>query len=113
MISFWESFRWSFCSSAIGLGQQVTTSRFALRSVKVEGFAQVNSSNLCIGRESLRRPLPKNLTLFDDVGSIRDLQRFADVMVGDKDSDAARAELRDDALNLKYGNWIDSCKGFI
>src|SRR5436305_5154452 len=113
MISFWESLRWSFCSSAIGLGQQVTTASWCSRSVKVEGFAQVNSSNLCVCRKRFRSPLPKNLALFDDVGSIRDLQRFAYVMVGDENSDAARAELRDDALSFEYGNWIDSCKGFI
>src|SRR5262245_26203595 len=82
-------------------------------STQIERLAQVNSTNLGVGREAFRDSLPKDLAFLDDVGAIRDLQCFSDVVIGDQDADAFRAKLRDDSLDFEHGDWIDSCKRLI
>src|SRR6185369_13143075 len=110
MISFCESFRWSFCSKAM---VRISTGRLRSRSAQVERFAQVNSPDLRICRETFWHSLPENFTFFDDIGAIRDLQCFPHVVICDEDSDSSGAKLGNDSLNLEYSDWIDSCKGFI
>src|SRR5437764_44220 len=104
MISFWESLRWSFCSSAM-----VRTAR----STQVERFTEVNSPDFRVRRQAFGDPLPEDFAFFDDIGAIGDLQSFAHVVICDEDSDPARTKLRDNSLNLENRNRIDSCKRFI
>src|SRR5881392_3813396 len=101
MISFWESLRWSFCSSAMVRSCAATT---ISRSAQIERFAQVNPPDLRICRETLGTSLSEDLPFFDDIGAIGDLQCFSHVMIGDQDPDPARAQLRNDALNLEDGD---------
>src|SRR5438876_2813755 len=106
MISFWESLRWSFCSSAM-------IRKSTAASVQIERFTEVNSSHLCVSGEVLGDALPEDLAFFDDIGAIGDLQCFSHVMISDEDSDPTAAELGDNSLYFENGNRIDSCKGLI
>src|SRR3982750_2397434 len=85
----------------------------AATSIEIERLAEVNSSNLRVGRETLRYALPKDLAFLDDIGAIGDLQCFPYVVIRDENADSSRPKLGDNPLYFEYGDRIDSCKGLI
>src|SRR5215212_11949311 len=91
----------------------VGTAGCRLRSVEIELLAEVNTPDLRVGRETFRHSLPEDLTFFDDIGPVCDLQSLAHVVVGDEDPNPTGPQLRNDALNFEHCDWIDSCKGLI
>ena len=49
----------------------------------------------------------------DEVGAIHDIERLADVVVGDEDGQAGVAEVFDDLLHVVDGNRIDAAKRLV
>src|SRR5438309_6934130 len=59
------------------------------------------------------RPRDEDLAVVEDVGSIGDRERFADVVVGDQDADSAVAQSRDDLLDVGDRDRIDAGEGLV
>jgi hypothetical protein len=61
----------------------------------------------------LRRAVPENAPLINDVGAIGDRKRLAYIMVRNQDSNAAGLEVKNDFLQVEYRNGIDSLKRLV
>src|SRR3954467_8639686 len=93
------------------MGQSVVSNQTIL--VQSELCSEVNPLHVLIRGEAVRRAAPKDYTVMDDVGTIRDPQRFPHVMVGDEDPDPALLQVEDDFLDVGDGDRVDAGKGFI
>ncbi len=80
---------------------------------EVEVFAEVNAAHFGVVAELVGGAGAEDFALVDDVGAVGDGERFADVVVGDEDADAAVFEIEDDLLQLQDLNGVDAGKGFV
>ena len=53
------------------------------------------------------------MAIVQDIGAIHDLERLADIVIGDQHADAAAFQVMDLAANLAHGNRIDAREGFV
>ncbi|MNL45562.1 hypothetical protein D3C87_1682200 [compost metagenome] len=49
----------------------------------------------------------------DDIGSIDKTERLTHVVIGYQYANAACRQVSDKILDIRYGNWIDTCKRFV
>ena len=76
-------------------------------------FAEIHPPHLGIGAELLRRTGTEDAALVNDVGAVSHRQRFADVMIGDQHTDAARLEREDNLLQIVDRKRIDARKWLV
>src|SRR5690242_10320135 len=78
------------------------------RPLERESFAQVDAANVLVEHDLRRRALAQDLATMEDVGAVDDVERLADIVVGDQDADAAVLEVRHQIADLADGNRIDA-----
>ena len=66
-----------------------------------------------VGHQRLRRASEEHLSVVDDAGAIDDVERLADVVIGDQHADVALLQLADQLANVGDGNRIDAGKGLV
>src|SRR4051812_34047611 len=74
---------------------------------------QINPPDFFVRGETRGRAALENHPAMHDVGTVGDAQGFADVVVSYEHSNAAVAEVKDDLLNVRDGDWIDAGKGLV
>ena len=55
----------------------------------------------------------QDLTIMKDIGAIHDIQRFANVMIGDQHADSAILEMDDQVANVVDGDRVDPGQRFV
>src|ERR1700684_4107182 len=78
-----------------------------------EVFPKVYPFDLRIPSERTGCSGPENLAIIDDVGALRDAQRFANIVIRDQNADALGLQLEDDLLDLKNSDRIDARKRLV
>src|SRR3954465_13541859 len=90
-----------------------TAHTLAGRALKSEFLAKVKAAYIRIVDDFFRTALGQDLPSIDDIGAVGQPQRFAHIMVGDQDADAAVGEVPDEILNVADRNRIDAGEGFV
>src|SRR6202008_3174592 len=75
---------------------------------KLEMLAEIDLSNCFIINNLSGSARCDHPAFVDDVRPVADSQRFAHVVVGNEDSDAALLEEADDFLDVEHGDRIDA-----
>src|SRR3546814_3788459 len=78
-----------------------------------ETLAQIQAAHLGIGDEFGRRAGEQYLAVIDDAGAVDEVERLADIMVGDQHADAARLEIGDEIPNVADRQRVDAREGFV
>src|SRR6516162_5384200 len=82
-------------------------------ALKPEFLAEVEPAHIGAIDHLVRPPLEEHLTGVDDVGTVDQAERLADVVIGDEDADAEAGEVADEGLDVADGNRVDAGKGLI
>ena len=61
--------------------------------LQLEAFAQIEAADILVGDEILGAAGEQDLAAIDDAGAVDDVERLADIMIGDQDADIARLQL--------------------
>src|SRR5262245_54483351 len=85
----------------------------AARALKPEFLAKVKTSYIGIVDNLFRTALGQDLPGVDDIGAIGQAERFAHIVVGNQDADAAIGEVAHQVLNVADRDRIDTGKGFV
>src|SRR5690606_17633230 len=83
------------------------------RSLERKVLAQVHLADPRIGENRRRIALGDGAPAVDDIGAFADIQGFADIVIGDQDTDPLAAKMADDGLDVADGNRIDAGEGFV
>ena len=75
--------------------------------------AEVFLSDDGVGGEFLGHTLKEYSSFEEEVGTVGDIERLVDVMVGDEDADVAVFELPDDVLDVFHGDGVDAGEGLV
>src|SRR5438128_8402570 len=86
---------------------------WALCALKPEFLAKVKAAYIRIVDDLFRTALGQDLPGIDDIGAVGQPERFAHIVVGDQDADAAVGEVADEVLNVADRDWIDAGEGFV
>src|SRR5437763_11907839 len=78
-----------------------------------ELFAKIKPAHFRIFCQVPRRAGTENLSFSHDVRAVRYTEGFTHIVIGDKDSDAAPAQIQDDTLDVVDRFRIDSRERFI
>jgi len=65
-----------------------------------EALAEVQAPDFLVGDQRFGSTLEQDLAVVDDAGAVDDIERLADVMVGDEDADVALLELADELADV-------------
>src|SRR5665213_805355 len=65
------------------------------RNGSAEPVAQVDAAHFRVGQDLVGGALKKHFAAVDDGGAVDDVERLADVVVGDQDADAAALQIAD------------------
>src|SRR5947209_20152228 len=76
--------------------------------VQSERRPQIYSANFVVSRQALWRAAPEDRSIVNDVRAVSDAQRFAHVVVGNQDTDATIAQMKDDLLDIGDRDRIDA-----
>ena len=85
----------------------------APRALKPEFLAKVKAAYIRIVDDLFRTALGQDLPGIDDIGAVGQAERFAHIVVGDQDADAAVGEVADQILNVADRDRIDAGEGFV
>ena len=77
-------------------------------SAQRESFSQVNTSHLRIVAKFLRRSSEADFSIGNDVGTVRNRQRLADVMIRDENTDPARLQIKNDLLKVEHCDGVNT-----
>src|SRR5205807_9569041 len=78
-----------------------------------EFFTKIKPSYFCIFCQVTRHTRSKNLSFSHDVRAIRNAQSLANIVIRNEDSDSTTAQIKDHALNIVDGLWIDAGKRLV
>src|SRR5437016_602131 len=90
-----------------------TAHTLAGRALKSEFLAKVKTAYIRIVNDLVRTALSQDFPGIDDIGAIGETQRFAHIVVGDQDADAAIGEVAHQILNVADRDRIDARKRFV
>src|SRR6476619_2689654 len=74
---------------------------------------QINSSYFRIAAQLLRRAVPENLALVNDVSPVGHGERFTYIVIRNQHADAGSFHIADDFLQIQYRNGINPAKRLI
>src|SRR5712672_1235924 len=78
-----------------------------------EAFAQVHPTDFRIAGQLFGLAVAEDSAIVNDVSAIGYRERFAHVVIGDQDSDAAGPQAADNFLQVENGDGIDPGKRFV
>ena len=81
--------------------------------LEAEILTKIDFPNLGVIKNALGIAVSDNLALTNNVGALSDVERFPDVVIGDQHTDAALFEMRNDRLDIRYGDRINPGKWLI
>src|SRR5256885_7668873 len=73
-----------------------------------EALAEVEAPDLLVGDQRFGSTLEQDLAVVDDAGAVDDVERFADIMVGNENANAAAAQFTHQLADIGYGNRVDA-----
>jgi hypothetical protein len=76
-------------------------------------FSEVDSADVGIATEVVRRPGREHFAVLDDVGAIGHAKGFAHLVVGYQDADPFTAQIADNSLDIYYGQGVNSGKRLV
>src|SRR5579863_9373116 len=76
-------------------------------------ISEINTANLGVLAEVVRRPGGKDLAVLHDVSAIGYAKRLAYLVVGNQDADSFAAQIADNFLDIHHSQGIDSRKGLV
>src|SRR5688500_8866585 len=76
--------------------------------VQSEVGAEINPLDLLVGGQTIWCAAPENHAVVHNVRAISNPEGFPDIVIGDEYSDAPRFEVKDDLLNVRHRDRIDS-----
>ena len=83
------------------------------RRLERKSFAEVEAADFGVGDEVVRGAGAEDAAFGHYVGAVGDGEGFADVVVGDEDSDALLFEIEDDLADVVDGERVDAGEGFV
>src|SRR5438105_6152182 len=78
-----------------------------------EALAEVQAPDLLVGDQRFGSTLEQDLTVVNDAGTVDDVERLADIMVGDEDADAAAAQFAHQLADIGDGNRVDASERLV
>ena len=81
--------------------------------LEAEILTKIDFPNLGVIKNALGIAVSDNLALTHNVGAVADVERLPDVVIGDQYTDAALFEMRNDRLDIRYGDRINPGKWLI
>src|SRR6478752_6895560 len=102
---------WSLCDSALrkcaaGRHRQRVL-KFWANALHPKFFAEVEAAHVGIIDDLVGRALHQNLARVNDVGTVGQAERFADIMIGNQHADAAVGEVTYEFLNVSDSDRVD------
>ena len=94
------------------MGKDLDSGRDSVVS-EIEIFPKIKLPGLRIVDQKIRGALSEDAALMNEISAIYDAQRLPYVMIGEKNSDPARAQIADDTLHLAYRDGIDRGKWLV
>src|SRR5579863_498822 len=88
-------------------GPSAILSPATLMDSKREAFTQIQPAHVFVGDQGLRTAGEQHLSAINDAGPVDDIQRLADIVVGDQHADAARPEIEHEVANIPDRQGID------
>src|SRR5215469_17158119 len=82
-------------------------------SSEIKRLAEIHPPDFRILRELIRAAAAENLSRADDIGAIRDAQRFANVVIRHEDSQPVALQIQNDLLKLDHLDRIDARKRLV
>ena len=82
-------------------------------SAKRESFTKIKTPYIRVVAQLVRCSGKDDPPLRDDIGPIGDAECFANVVVGNQDSNAAGLQVEDDFLQFQHRDWIDAAEGLV
>ena len=76
--------------------------------LKRKAFAEIKPADVRIGDDFRGSAVGQNLAGVDDIGTVDQAERLADIVVGDENADAARGQLAHQILDIRDGDRIDA-----
>src|SRR5438067_12024144 len=73
-----------------------------------EALAEVEAPYLLVGDQRFGSTSKQDLAVINDAGAVDDIERLADVMVGDQYADVAALELAHQLADVGDGDWVDA-----
>src|SRR5205085_3694889 len=78
-----------------------------------ETLAQIEAADILVGDEGLGAAGEQDLAAIDDAGAVDDVERLADIVIGDQDADVAILEIPDQVANVLDRNRVDAGEGLV
>lgn len=100
----------------VGLGRNCGKARTVARrgrALDSEILAEIDPSCLWVVDQSLGSSFDENFASVDEVRAVGDAERFAHVMVGDKDGEVTLFEFANNLLHVGNSDGIDPREGFV
>src|SRR5262245_41170263 len=94
-------------------GDYNSIARCRARDLHTELFTEIESSNFGVFCQVARRTRAKYSSLSHDVSTVSHSQGFANVVIGDQNSDATAAQIKDYRLNVVNCFRIDAGKWLV
>ncbi len=80
----------------------------ACKASEAEILAEVKAAHIRAGDDLMRLAFHQNLAGMDEVGAVDERKRFANVMIGDENTNTSAFQMTDEVTNVTYGNGINS-----
>src|SRR5574338_1512124 len=77
-------------------------------SVQPKISAQVDALYVLVGGQPVWRAALENRPIMHDISPVGDLQGFSYIVVRNEDPDAALLQMKNDLLDVRDGDWIDT-----
>src|SRR5262245_6736216 len=84
-----------------------------LLSFETEAPSEIDLPDLLVLGQVSRSSLSKDPAFANEIGAIRDLQGFSNIVIGDEDPDPAVLQDRDESLDLGYRDGVDPGEGLV
>src|SRR3954453_3783867 len=78
-----------------------------------EALAEVEAPDLLVGDQRFGSTLEQDLSVVDDAGAVDDVERLADIMVGNENADVALLELAHQLADIGDRNRVDAGEGLV
>src|SRR5882724_10708152 len=85
----------------------------AKKRLQAEFLSKVKTAYVGVADDVLRTALGQDLPSIDDIGAVRQSERFPDVVICDQHPDAAIGEVSDQILNVAHRDRVDAGEWFV
>src|ERR1700730_6459531 len=86
--------------------QNCHPTKWQAHALKAETLAQIDAAHILMGHHFVRAALHQQLAIMHDVGAVDDLQRLANVVIGNQHAEAAILQMTHQVTDLAHRDGI-------